>query len=42
MIYMNKEEKLKMMKLRVLRSFKWEKDITIPLSKEFGLSKEER
>lgn len=38
---MNNEEKLKMMKLRVLRSFKWEKDIIIPLSEEFGLSKEE-
>ena len=40
-IYMNHKEKLEMMKLRVLHSFKWEKDITIPLSEEFGISKEE-
>ena len=40
-IYMNSEEKYEMMKLRVLHSFKWEKDITIPLSEEFGISKEE-
>ena len=38
---MNSEEKYEMMKLRVLHSFKWEKDITIPLSEEFGISKEE-
>ena len=41
MICMNSEEKYEMMKLRVLHSFKWEKDITIPLSEEFGISKEE-
>ena len=29
-IYMDSEEKYEMMKLRVLHSFKWEKDITIP------------
>ena len=40
-IYMNSEEKYEMMKLRVLHSFKWEKDITEPLSEEFGISKEE-
>ena len=40
-IYMNSEEKYEMMKLRVLHSFKWEKDITIPLSEEFGIFKEE-
>ena len=38
---MNNEEKYEMMKLRVLHSFRWEKDITIPLSEEFGISKEE-
>ena len=38
---MNNEEKLEMMKLRILHSFRWEKDITIPLSEEFGISKEE-
>ena len=38
---MNSEEKYEMMKLRVLHSFRWEKDITIPLSEEFGISKEE-
>ena len=40
-IYMNNEEKLEMMKLRILHSFRWEKDITEPLSEEFGISKEE-
>lgn len=38
---MESQEKYEMMKLRVLHSFKWEKDITIPLSEEFGISKEE-
>lgn len=38
---MDSREKYEMMKLRVLHSFKWEKDITIPLSEEFGISKEE-
>ncbi len=38
---MDSQEKYEMMKLRVLHSFKWEKDITIPLSEEFGISKDE-
>lgn len=38
---MNSDERLKMLKLRVLHSFKWEKDITEPLSEEFGISKED-
>ncbi|AMK15455.1 DUF1959 domain-containing protein [Methanobrevibacter olleyae] len=38
---MSNEEKLEMMKLRVLHSFYWENDITIPLSEEFNISKEE-
>ena len=33
---MEAEEKYEMMKLRVLHSFKWEKDITEPLAEEFG------
>lgn len=38
---MNNEEKLKMMKLRILRSFKWREDIVVPLSNEFNISIEE-
>ena len=38
---MNSEEKYEMMKLRVLHSFKWEKDLINPLAEEFGISKEE-
>lgn len=38
---MNKEEKLKMMKQRVLHSYKWEKEVTHPLAKEFEVSIEE-
>lgn len=38
---MDNDEKLKMMKLRILRSFKWREDIVDPLSKEFDVSIEE-
>lgn len=38
---MDNEEKMKLYKLRILRSFRWQKDIVIPLSKELGISQEE-
>ena len=38
---MDNEEKMKLYKLRILRSFRWQKDIIIPLSKELGISSEE-
>ena len=38
---MDNEEKMKLYKLRILRSFKWQKDIVIPLSEELGISNEE-
>ncbi|MDR0913171.1 MAG: DUF1959 domain-containing protein [Methanobrevibacter sp.] len=39
---MSKEEDLlRLMKLRVLRSFRWQKDIIEPLSNEFDIEKEE-
>ncbi|KZX12595.1 DUF1959 family protein [Methanobrevibacter curvatus] len=39
---MSKEENLlELMKLRILRSFRWENDVVIPLSKELNIEKEE-
>jgi energy-converting hydrogenase A subunit M len=38
---MNNDEKMKLYKLRILRSFKWHKDLVVPLSKELGISEEE-
>jgi len=38
---MEKDEKLKLLKLRVLRSYRWNKDIVTPLSQEFNISSEE-
>lgn len=38
---MDDEAKLKLMKKRIIGSFKWREDIIIPLSKEFGVSIEE-
>ena len=38
---MNKEEKLRLLKQRVLHSYKWEKEVTHPLAKEFDVSIEE-
>lgn len=38
---MNDEERLKLMKQRILRSFKWHKDIVVPLADDFGIGIEE-
>ncbi|MGN0094027.1 MAG: DUF1959 domain-containing protein [Methanobrevibacter sp.] len=38
---MDDEEKMKLYKLRILRSFKWHDDLIVPLSKELGISVEE-
>lgn len=38
---MDDEARLKLMKERVIRSFRWQKDIIIPFSKEFGCTPEE-
>ncbi len=38
---MNKDEKLKLMKQRILHSFKWEEVIIHPLAREFEVSIEE-
>ncbi len=38
---MNDEERFIVMKQRILRSFKWGKDIVAPLADEFGISIEE-
>ncbi len=38
---MDDEARLKLMKTRILRSFKWQKDIIIPFSEEFGCTQEE-
>lgn len=35
---MNDEERLVLMKERILHSFKWIKDITIPVAEEFGIT----
>lgn len=38
---MNSDEKLKLLKQRVLHSFKWEEIISHPFAEEFGVSVEE-
>ena len=38
---MDDMERLKLMKQRILRSFKWHKDIVVPLADDFGISIEE-
>lgn len=38
---MDNEAKLNLMKKRVIGSFKWQKDIIIPFSKEFGCTTED-
>ena len=38
---MDDEAKFKLMKKRVVESFKWKEDIIIPFSKEFGCTTEE-
>lgn len=38
---MNEDERFILMKTRILKSFRWQEDIIIPLSKEFGISTEE-
>lgn len=38
---MNEDERLVLLKDRIIKSFKWQEDIIIPLSKEFGISTEE-
>ena len=38
---MDKSEQMEMMKLRVLRSFRWHAQIVHPLAQEFGISDEE-
>ena len=38
---MDEEAKLKLMKKRVVESFKWQEDVIIPFSKEFGCTTEE-
>ena len=38
---MDNEAKLNLMKKRVIRSFKWQEDIIIPFSKEFGCTTED-
>lgn len=38
---MDKSEQMEMMKLRVLRSFKWNAQIVHPLAQEFGIEDEE-
>lgn len=41
MIDLNSDEKLKLLKQRVLHSFKWEEIISHPFAEEFGVSVEE-
>ena len=38
---MDNEAKLNLMKKRVIGSFKWQEDIIIPFSKEFGCTNED-
>ncbi len=38
---MNDEERLELMEKRILHSFKWIKDVTIPVADEFGITAEE-
>ena len=38
---MDNEAKLNLMKKRVIGSFKWQEDIIIPFSKEFGCTTED-
>ncbi len=38
---MNDEERLELMEKRILHSFKWIKDVTIPVADEFGITPEE-
>lgn len=38
---MDDNERLKLMKQRIIRSFKWHKDIVVPLADYFGISIEE-
>ena len=38
---MDNKAKLNLMKKRVIRSFKWQEDIIIPFSREFGCTTEE-
>lgn len=38
---MNDEERLESMEKRILHSFKWIKDVTIPVADEFGITPEE-
>ncbi len=38
---MDDEAKFKLMKKRVVESFKWQEDVIIPFSKEFGCTTEE-
>ena len=38
---MDNETKLNLMKKRVIGSFKWQEDIIIPFSKEFGCTTED-
>ncbi len=38
---MDDKEKLILMKQRIIRSFKWHKDIVVPLADDFGISIEE-
>ncbi len=41
MMYMNDEERLILMKQRIIRSFKWHDDIIVPMANEFDITVEE-
>lgn len=41
MILMDNESKMKLMKQRIIRSYAWQRDIVVPLSKEFDCTVEE-
>ena len=38
---MNDDERLTVMKQRIVRSFRWHDDIIVPMADEFGISVEE-
>ncbi|MDO5849011.1 MAG: DUF1959 family protein [Methanobrevibacter sp.] len=38
---MNDEERLILMKQRIIQSFRWHKDIIVPIADEFGITEEE-
>ena len=41
MIVMDDDAKLRLMQTRIIRSYAWQRDIIVPLSKEFGCTTEE-